>query len=634
MDRDKKWNIKKGWPEPIGVSYIQGGVNFAVETEGEESFELVVYKKGTTVTEMVIPVPPKFKFGNVLAWKISGFSPEHYEYTYRVNGEECLDRHAFSIEGKRTFGSWEQPDKGHLRCGFPDRHDFSWRGESAPQIPLNEVIAYNIHVRGFTRHASSKVQHRGTFLGIEEKIPYFQELGVNQLILQPVYEFAETIPIERMRNTQYRKNLDEPCLNYWGYSDDNYYYAVKKTYAATQNEREEFKHLVRELHRHGIEIVLEFYFARRVSIAMVADCLKYWVLTYHVDGFYISGARIAVEDLFQEPLLADKKLYANGLDIGMLPMPEAGGVDKRRAAICSVDYMTNMRSFLKGDSGKLADAAYYMRRNETQNGYINYFACHDGFTMADMVSFDHKHNEANGEGNLDGWEYNFSWNCGVEGKTRKTKILQLRRRQMKNAWVMLFFSQGIPAILAGDEYCNSQNGNNNVYGQDNENGWMHWKSLKYYDSMLEFVKKLIQLRKEHLILHLRQKMLMTKEMEIAYPDVSYHSEQAWYIDFRSNRYSLGILYCGAYAKKQDGSEDDYFFMAYNMYWNEQSFALPKLPNDRKWYWLIDTGIEESFFEEQEEVKEKTLEVSPRTSVVLIGKKVRGKAANGRKKKRS
>lgn len=630
MNNNKvNWNVIKGKPQPLGITMCPQGVNFAVEVKDGQSVELVLLQKKTEI-ESIINLGHIDLMGEILAFIVEDLDLEEYDYYYRVDGRKQLCPYAKAIEPRkvRTFGGWDiisnTPDKKkskeanqelpmQLRCGYV-QDEFDWQEDVSPKLPLNEVILYCAHLRGFTKHNSSKVKHKGTFQGLIEKIPYLKELGINQIELMPVYEFKEVIADEEMLHPQYLLEGEHKCVNYWGYSKENYYYAVKQTYAASQNAETELKTLVRELHKNGIELILEFYFQKECRVSFVVDCLTYWVLQYHVDGFHITGEWTGVQELLKEPLFADKKIY---------------GVE-----VYNVGYLTNMRSFLKSDSGKVMDAAYYIRRNDATTGVINFFTSHDGFTMMDMVSYDSKHNEANQEGSQDGWEYNYSWNCGEEGKTKKKKVIELRKRQLKNAWTMLMLSQGIPAILAGDELCNSQNGNNNVYCQDNEIGWVNWKTPKAYEELYTFVRQLIQLRKEHPIFHLQEELTMTDRLENGYPDLSYHSDQVWYMDPYRFSHSIGMLYCGDYAKKADGSSDDYFYVAYNMGWNKQKFAIPDLPKARGWYKLLDTSVEESICAESEMLKQRIMEVPARTIIVLIGKKIKVKQGNGSKSKKA
>lgn len=610
------WKITKGIPFPPGITVSGDGVNFAIEIPVGHTCELVLYKRGTSDICGIIPLTDEYRIGNVLSLAIEEFRYENYEYKYRIDGEEYLDRYTRSINGKRKFGSLDMECAKNMSCDF-FAGEFDWEDDKRPDIPMEDVVLYCLHVRGFTKHASSGVpeRHRGTFRGIVDKLSHLSELGINQVELMPVYEFVEKILPQDMKGGRYRKDIEKRWINYWGYSPESYYMAVKKEYASIDDERTELCQMVKELHRNGIEVILEFYFPDKMRIQDIVFFLRYWALEYHIDGFHVTGKSVPVWELARDPVLADRKLYCAYMD------DDAAYADrgKKRCAIYAVDYMTAMRSFHKGDMGRVADASYYMRRAGNNIGYINYFTCHDGFTMCDMVSFDHKHNEANGEGNEDGWDYNYSWNCGAEGRTRRTRVLELRLRQMKNAWLMLLLGQGVPAILAGDEWCNSQKGNNNAYCQDNETGWINWKCPKYYETVQEFVKKLIQLRKKHPIFHIGKDIELSDESGVGYPAVSYHSDRAWFMDYGSQICYMGILYCGDYVRMEDGTTDDYFYLLINMDWKSQGFAFPKLPRDRKWYPCISTGEDWSCMENP--VEKKQIKVMPRTIQLYIGRKV-------------
>lgn len=631
MDKEIKWTIKKGVPYPLGISRYGSGVNFAIEVHREHVCELLIYVEREKEPATVIVLDEQYRFGDVLAVYIEDFRYENYEYIYRIDGELAKDIYAVSLKGKRKFGEWERGAAKPFRCGF-FAGEFNWGNDVRAFLPLNEVVLYGMHVRGFTMHSSSKVSNRGSFAGIVEKIPYLKDLGINQIELMPVYEFPEEIKTWEDQGAEHLDELQKSCVNYWGYAEENYYFAVKKTYACSEDAETEFKTMVKELHRNGIEVILEFYFLKGTRLSFILDCLRYWVLEYHIDGFHLTGEKPWIGEIVKEPVLAGTKFYCVGNEAAYFGIGQSQKEDTRQVAFTSTDYLTNMRSFLKGDSGKVRDVLYYMRRNRSQAGYVNYFVNHDGFTMMDMVSFEHKHNEANGERNRDGWDYNISWNCGAEGKTRKTKVLEIRMRQMKNAWVMLLLSQGIPYLQAGDERCNSQNGNNNTYCQDNMTGWLNWRTPKYYEELYDFVKQLIQLRRQHPIFHLPDEVKMIDEKGIGYPDLSFHSDKAWYIDYRRADHYLGMLYCGEYARTKEGV-DDYFYIACNMHWNQHDFALPNLPTDRQWQYLIDTGKRNSIYniEEDAAVIDKTLQIPPRCIVVLIGKKVKTRGKRIRKK---
>jgi len=251
-------------------------------------------------------------------------------------------------------------------------------------------------------------------------------------------------------------------------------------------------------------------------------------------------------------------------------------------------FLIDMRRVLKGDEDQVGRLIYQTRRNPDAYGVINYMAATNGFTMMDMVSCEQKHNEANGENNRDGSDYNYTWNCGVEGTTRKKKIVQMRKKQLRNAFLLLFLSQGTPMFLAGDEFGNSQNGNNNAYCQDNEISWLNWHQLETNRDIYEFVKYMIAFRKAHPVFHLSVEPKNIDYLVCGHPDVSYHGVKTWCPEFENFRRQLGILYCGEYGRRADGTSDDYFFVAYNMHWEPHEFDLPKLPKGMQWTLCINT----------------------------------------------
>ena len=338
------------------------------------------------------------------------------------------------------------------------------------RIPYHEMILYRLHVRGFTMHSSSKVKHPGTFLGIKEKIPYLKKLGINAVELMPCYEFDEIIkdqninPFSRYRSATLKKELEQFLdpdlkvkLNYWGYQAKSYYFAPKHAYAYKDSVKE-MKQLIESLHKHGIDVILEMNFTQEVSQSLILDCLRYWVTQYGVDGFHLNDNVVSMDLIAHDPLLTDIKLLTHNVRTEN----RENQVTTRNQAIYNEDYQNTVRRYLKGDEGQVSAFAAAFKSNPIKCAKINYITNTNGFTLADLYSYDIKHNEDNGEDNRDGTEFNYSWNCGVEGKSRRKKVMTLRHKQTRNALVTLFLSQGTPLLLAGDEFGNSQNGNNNA----------------------------------------------------------------------------------------------------------------------------------------------------------------------------
>lgn len=607
----------------LGAVQEADGVRFSmVFSQGETAF-LLLYLSGESQPAAEIPFPEKAVVGNIHSMLIQHLDWKHYEYNFKLGNQVMQDPYARSITGRSKFG--EQSKGEHqVRCGF-DFAEYDWQEDEPPCIPYEDAVMYHLHVRNFTMNKRSGVKHKGTFLGLEEKIPYLKELGINQVKLMPVYEFNEfpeykepigaapfVQPPAKSAGAVLWQDERERKMNCWGYGSGNYF-APKKSYAASEDAVKELKHMVRAFHENQMEVILDFYFDDSVTPRMVFDCLTHWVLEYHIDGFQILGVEETGGFLAEDPVFSNTKILCSYF-------PEKKGKKEtgffRNSGELNDGFLMDMRRILKGDEGALEQFAYRSRRNSSQMGIINYITNHDGFTLRDLVSYDVKHNEENGERNEDGSSYNFSWNCGVEGETRKKAVLDLRSRQMKNAVLILMLSQGVPMLMAGDEFGNSQNGNNNPYCLDNETSWVSWNRYGRDASFTEFVKKAIRFRKDHRILHMEKELRMTDYKTFGYPDLSYHSSKAWYGGFEYESRQLGMMFCGRYA-----GEKEFLYAAYNFHPLEQELALPKLPEGMKWYKTIDTSLKDSFTAAEEMVPEtnRTCLIPARTIIVLTGR---------------
>lgn len=598
--------------QAMGAVPVKDGIVFSMERKNNEEASLLLYKKGSKEVIQEIPFPATNTIGDIVCVKAEKIASARYEYNFCIDGKVTLDPYAKVLIGTGKFGE-EHPEGHEVRCAMI-AGNYDWEDDRKPQIAYEDAVMYSFHVRGFTKQRYSGVRHKGTFLGITEKAEYFKELGINQIKLMPAYEFAEMESVKT--HARYRKEEELPKrLNYWGYTKA-FHFAPKRAYAATKDPVREFKDMVKTMHRLGIEVLMEFYFPEGCSPRYITECLQYWVQEYHVDGFHVRGVQGICNLMATDPLFADTKL----LNI-YFPVEEIYGKKnlpkKRMVAECNDGFMIDVRRFLKGDEESLKAFAERMRRNPKGSGLINYIASHDGFTLCDLVSYEERHNEDNGEQNRDGRVQNYSWNCGEEGKSRKKKILELRNRQMKNAWCMLLLSAGTPMILAGDEFCNSQLGNNNPYCLDNEISWLDWKGYKSGNSeMFRFVKNLIAFRKKHKILHMGQELSMTDSLSCGFPGISYHSSSAWYGELDGQNRKIGVMYCGKYA-----DEDELIYIAYNMHWMEHTFALPALPGGYRWNVALDTSegiLEEDKWRLLPDCRQ--VQVSSRTVIVLIGRK--------------
>lgn len=592
----------------LGVTKKQKGYQFAFANTTEEPCALLLYKRGEKDPEFEVPMNPSM--GDIYVANVEKINGKHYEYVYRVGEKIVLDPYATGISGKKKFAVQVEPSS--LRCTF-DVSEYNWEDDKHPEIPFSQSLIYCTHLRGYTMDKSSKVRAKGTFKGMIEKIPYLVSLGIRQLELMPVYEFEE-FPRPKKKSGMYEPELPEESLklNYWGYTS-GFYFAPKASYASGKDASRELKDLVKALHKAGIELILEFYFEETAAPYMVMDCLKYWVEEYHIDGIHINRSAVPMKNLVMEPALKTTKIFTEYFDQTELA-EEPKNSKRKHLAEYRDGFLVDARRLLKGDEDCLRAFTEKTKRNPANIGVVNYMASHNGFTMMDMVSYDEKHNEANGENNRDGNNYNFSWNCGVEGPSKKKAIVQLRAKQLRNAFAMVMLAQGVPLIYGGDEFGNSQQGNNNVYGQDNEISWVQWNTSKNTRDLLEYVKKLITFRNTHEAFHMTREASMTDYKSTGIPDVSYHGESAWYGGFEAYRRHIGIMYGAGYGEKNT------IYVAYNLHQSEHEFGLPTLPKGKKWKMIFNTGEEsEQFTPEGVEIpKQRTLNLSGRTICVLEG----------------
>ena len=690
------FDLRVGKPLPFGSTIVPGGVNFSVYSSQAYSCELVLFKKHESQPYAVIPFPDEFRIGNVFTMVVFDLDYENIEYGFRMDGpfdaqeghrfdktKILMDPYAKSIGGRDVWGA--DPDWNNV---YPHRarvllDDFDWENDRALETPVEDLIVYEMHVRGFSKHASSGVKHPGTFAGIREKIPYLKELGVNCVELMPIHEFDE------FENSRVSKATGEQLMNYWGYSNVGFF-APKAGFAATGKfgmQADELKNLIKELHANGIEVILDVVFNHTaegnengpyisyrgidnktyyiltpdgyyynfsgcgntlncnnpIVRNMILDCLRYWATDYHVDGFRFDLASILgrdqngapmhspplLETLAFDPILGKCKLIAEAWDAGGLyqvgSFPSWG-----RWAEWNGKFRDDTRKFLKGEPGLAGAMAQrlqgspdlYQWQNRGTRASINFVTAHDGFTLMDMVSYDGKHNDANGEKNSDGCNDNDSWNCGWEGPSNDPAIKALRHKQVKNAVTLLLVSQGTPMILAGDEMGNTQGGNNNAYCQDNEISWLDWRLLSENAELFHYFKKIIHFRRAHPALRSCHHFTNSNSSN-GYPDVSWHGTKAWNCDWSAENRMLAMLLNGEQVK--DGKESDNFiYVAMNMHWEMHGFQLPQLPGGLAWYVSVNTDLAapDDIAETGQEKRignQAEFLVGPRSVVVLVGK---------------
>ena len=562
----------------MGAVKTDGKVQFTTAIPFKHTLELVIYDADNKVIDHVgmqqHAVSPQ-----VYSCIINGL-PEDFSYCYEADGKRVADPFMKNSTAVRKFGDADSPiDNAKV---YSD--DFDWEEDTLPHIPFNLVAAYQLHVRGFTAHSSSKVKNRGKFSGIIEKIPHLLDLGINQIVLMPCYEFDEIVRPNKpqtMENIDYKADLTAPAkkkINFWGFTNGCYY--MPKAAYSNGDPVNEFKELVKACHASGIEVIMRFYFPDCVNKSFIPDILKFWARTYHVDGFFLMGSDIPMDMIAADIYLRDRRIYNNFFDKDRITSRKYGY--NRNMAFVNSDFMNGCRRFLKSDENQISEFLYRQRLNPSDVHTVNYITDYFGFTLKDLVTFDYKHNEANMEDNNDGENFNYSWNCGVEGISRKASVIRLRMKQMKNALVFLLLAQGVPMLTAGDEFCNTQGGNNNPYCQDNEIGWVIWKDNKHTKEIFDFTKMLITLRRTHPILHPENEFRLMDYAACGFPDLSYHGDMAWNARYENHLRHVGVMICGKYARLSRTVEDDYFYFAYNMHWEDHTFALPKLPKGLKW----------------------------------------------------
>lgn len=588
------WEITYFKPDKPGVSVTKTEAVFAFEASAAKECGVILYdNKGV---EQRFSFSDEGRIGTLYGMILKGNPIADYTYNYYVGDQIITDIYARGIKGLEKWG--DGANGARKTYGKLSDSSFDWQGDTPLKIPLEDSILYGLNVRAFTMHKSSGVKKRGTFEGIIEKIPYLSELGITAVELMPCYEYEEcmfpekVIPPSVSLQAQTFSNViledktaqDVLRLNCWGFQK-GFYFAPKASYSASFHPEHSFKLLVRELHKNGIEVMVQFYFPLETKQLYILEVIKFWVKEYHIDGVRINGFHIPYRLLAEEAALKDTKIWCTYLPQEDLEI--IGDTINKNFMSDNDNYRQDMRRYLKGDEGLMNQVLYYQRRNPKEHGVVNYLADYDGFSLYDCVSFEKKHNEENGESNHDGNDVNFTWNCGAEGISRKKSVLELRLKQIKNALTFVFLAQGIPFIFSGDEFANSRNGNNNCYCQDNESGWIQWKKTQFSEEITAYVRFLIRLRKKNRILHMKEELMGIDIEGCGYPDISYHGIKAWIPDLSYMSLMMGTLLCGQYAPEK---QEDFFYLAYNMHWEPHKLALPKLPKGVIWGKIADTSL--------------------------------------------
>ena len=678
------FQVRPGFFLDFGATVIPGGVNFTIQSHKATSCELLLFHREAEEPFAVLPFPDNYRIGFCYSMIVFGLDIEEFEYAYRLDGpydekmglrfdrtKVLLDPYARAVTGQSHWGHKNNPQHGYRARVV--HSNFDWGQQRHTSIPMEDLIIYELHVRGYTKDASSGVKHPGTFDGLKEKIPYLKGLGVNAVELMPVFEFDE------MRDARL---IDENLLlDFWGYNPVSFF-APNTSYSSSKEynrEGMELKSLIKELHDQNMEVILDVVFNHTaegnefgpsfsfkgfdnqiyymltpdghyynfsgcgntlncnhpVVQNMILDCLRYWVIEYRVDGFRFDLASILGRNedgtpLHQPPLLrslafdsilGNVKLIAEAWDAGGLY--QVGSFPSwKRWAEWNGRYRDDMRRFLKGDDFLSQAAARRITGSPDlydpvfrgRNASVNFLTCHDGFTLYDLYSYNEKHNEANGWGNTDGADDNNSWNCGVEGDTTDPSVLALRRKMMMNACAVLMCSRGTPMFLAGDEFADTRYGNNNPYCQDNLISWLDWSLLEKNRALYEFFRYMIHFRKAHACIR--------KDLEPSYlgfPSMSLHGLTPWKPDLPESSHTACVLFSG-----YDDSlhKEDLVFLAVNTHWCSAALTLPQLPDGYTWKIAVNTGDkkQQTFTDSEIPAAGSSVLLGERSVIVFVGER--------------
>ena len=685
LDEVQGFKIRPGFFLENGAVVIPGGVSFTVHSQYASSVSLALFKREESQPYVIIPFPENYRIGYVYSMIVFGLDIMEFEYAFSVDGPYNPSRGLIFDPTRLLIDPYSKAVTGQSKWGlrtsqnyhYKSRvvaNDFDWGNSHSPQIPMEDLIIYELHVRGFTQHSSSGVQFPGTFAGLAEKIPYLIELGVNAVELMPIFEFDE------MRDV--REYKDQKLLDYWGYNPVSFFAPNTSYTAGLEYNREgiELKSLIKQFHENGLEVILDVVFNHTaegnengpvisfkgfdnnvyymlspdgqyynfsgcgntlncnhpVVQQMIVECLRYWVTEYRIDGFRFDLASILgrnedgspmskpplLQSLAFDPILANVKLIAEAWDAGGLY--QVGSFPSwSRWSEWNGRYRDDLRCFLKGDAGLATIVAdrmagshdLYDPLHRGKNASVNFITCHDGFTLHDLYSYSYKHNEANGWGNSDGENHNNSWNCGAEGETGIASINKLRNRLVRNALATLLSSRGTPMLLSGDEFGNTQFGNNNPYCQDNEISWLNWTMLEKNHDLYTFVQKMIRLRKRHPVM----RNSTTESAHCGLPSFSKHGTRAWYLDPAADNHTVAVMFTGYDAIR---FRDDIVYVAINSHWETATLQLPRLPGRIRWHQAVDTALPagEDIVSDPANMKlvGPTIKMAPRSVIILVG----------------
>lgn len=626
------------------------------------------YRIGDTYSMLVFDIKPdEFEY----AFSFDG--PYEPAKGLLFNEENVLlDPYSRAVTGQRKWGEKPEGGKDFEYRARVVKSNFDWGNIKQLEQPFEDLVIYETHVRGYTKDKSSGVSAPGTFAGLKDKIPYLKDLGINAVELMPIFEFDEMESARVVDGVQLYNYWGYNTVSFFA---PNTSYAFNEEHnhegdelkslikALKENGIEVILDVVFNHTAEGNEMGPCFSFKgidnnvyymltpdahyynfsgcgnvmncnHPVVRSFIIDCLRHWAIEYRVDGFRFdlasilgrdqNGAPMAnppiLESLAFDPVLGKMKLIAEAWDAGGLY--QVGSFPSwNRWAEWNGRYRDDMRSFLKGDDGMAGNAItritgsrdLYSQESRGHKASVNFMTCHDGFTLYDLYSYNEKHNEKNGWNNTDGDNNGHSWNCGAEGETDDPNVNGLRRRLIKNAFAALLCSRGPAMFFAGDEFCNTQFGNNNAYCQDNIISWLDWSRLEEFKEIHDFVRHMIQFRKEHPILR-----KMTKPSSCQFPEISVHNGTPFNASTDYKTKLIGIMYAG---RNEEDTEDDIVFYCMNAYWEPLVMQLPVLPNGKHWHVDTNTNAEyfdgEDFTAKTELLGVNTIRVPARTTIILV-----------------
>lgn len=600
-----KLNIAPAYATGPGVRVERDGVVFSVIFRGIsecglELFHLPDFEKTT------IAFDDRFRFGSLYSVKIFDLDPDKWCYRYYSGPHFFEDPYARELI--RIPDGGDEITACRLYPGPEDRLP----GYVRRDAPVwGRQFIYLLHVKGFTWQDPQCPQPRGTFCALTYKLPYLKSLGVTAVELMPVYELRpdrkkgqEPATMEEALQRYPVNMLGEPVIkseetrgNFWGFGN-GFYFAPKRSYSDGEPQKE-FHAAIERFHQEGISVYLQLYFGPTASLRTQLDTARFYVTHYGIDGFHLTGSAASVRAFASDPILADTVLMYHDFPYEEIQQedaenPQSGIVSVANLAEYRYDFQNTVRRFVKSDDYVMNDFLGQFTSVPERHGRINFVSTYEGFTLRDLVSYNEKHNEMNGEDGRDGNPQNFSWNCGVEGEARSAAVRALRRKQIRNFLTILFLAQGTPLLYQGDERYNTQKGDNNAWNQDNKIGWIDWTDTPQIELLTKFVRRLSQFRREHPVFSMDRPFRHQDYRGFGFPDISYHGREAWKPDLSNFSHAVGILYCENYI--EDSPEQELLYLAINMHWEKVELGLPKLRRGRRWNIVMDTSREDSFLE--------------------------------------